>query len=94
MSPSEFKAWLEGFSEAIDGRPTAAQWARIQEQVKKLSAPVSVQHVPNDLYRRQFGPIVSLPAVPPLPFYPTTGMPYVRPSFTASTFAGSQQIVN
>lgn len=47
MTPAEFKAWFEGFGEAIGDKPTAEQWARIKEQVKKLSAgPFSAQNVP------------------------------------------------
>ena len=29
MTPSEFKAWFEGFTEAVPGVPTKAQWARL-----------------------------------------------------------------
>lgn len=49
MTLSEFKAWLSGFSEAIEGAPTPAQWQRIQEALK------SVGDVPK--------PPVSLPSV-------------------------------
>lgn len=36
MTPQEFKAWFEGFTEAMEGPPTAAQWDRIQQKVKSL----------------------------------------------------------
>ncbi len=50
MTPNEFKAWFEGFSEAVDGAPTPAQWQRISEKVALLtvgwvSPPVAVPHI-------------------------------------------------
>lgn len=42
MTPREFKAWFEGFTEAMGGCPTKAQWARIKERVSEIDgAPVS-----------------------------------------------------
>lgn len=43
MTPAEFKAWFEGFCEAIDGAPTEEQFAKIREKVSELS---SVEYVP------------------------------------------------
>jgi hypothetical protein len=37
MTPSEFKAWFDGFAEAIGDTPTPEQWARIREQVKAIA---------------------------------------------------------
>lgn len=37
MTVNEFKAWFEGYSEAIyNGAPTPEQWQRIQEKIKQL----------------------------------------------------------
>ncbi len=36
MTPIEFKAWFEGFTEAMDKLPTAKQWARIKERVSEI----------------------------------------------------------
>jgi hypothetical protein len=36
MTPSEFKAWFEGFTEGLDGRPTEKQWERIVSRVKEI----------------------------------------------------------
>lgn len=33
MTSDDFRAWLSGFSEAVDGTPTEAQWARILEKL-------------------------------------------------------------
>ena len=49
MKLDEFKAWFEGFTESMEGRPTDKQWKRIKEQVKKIdgtpvSYPVYIDH--------------------------------------------------
>ena len=36
MRLQEFKAWFEGYTEAMKGAPTEKQWTRIKEQVKKI----------------------------------------------------------
>lgn len=36
MTPSEFKAWFDGFTEAFTGCPTKAQWARVKERVAEI----------------------------------------------------------
>lgn len=42
MNLSEFKAWFEGYTEAMEGRPTEKQWKRIQGRVKEIKdAPTS-----------------------------------------------------
>jgi hypothetical protein len=42
MTPREFKAWFEGFTEAFTGCPTKAQWARIKDRVGEIDGnPVS-----------------------------------------------------
>jgi hypothetical protein len=43
MSPQEFKAWFEGFSENMDSAPTQKQWKKIQEKIKLIdNAPVQI----------------------------------------------------
>ncbi|WPM80966.1 hypothetical protein R5W60_04505 [Brucella pseudintermedia] len=50
MTLNEFKAWLEGYSEAFtSGAPTAAQWEKIREklgEVKVTAANVSLTDRP------------------------------------------------
>lgn len=42
MTPSEFKAWFEGFTDAMSGPPTKAQWAKIKERVDMIDGtPIS-----------------------------------------------------
>jgi hypothetical protein len=47
MTPQEFKAWFDGFTEAMEGMPTEAQWAKIKLRVgeidgRSVSYPVFV----------------------------------------------------
>lgn len=37
MSPQEFKAWFEGFSEQMEGAPNKKQWTRIKEKIALIS---------------------------------------------------------
>jgi len=39
MTPTEFKAWFEGFCEAIDAAPTPEQWAKIKAKVADMGGP-------------------------------------------------------
>jgi hypothetical protein len=42
MTPKEFKAWFEGFTEAMNGLPTEPQWAKIKARVAQIDGnPVS-----------------------------------------------------
>lgn len=38
MTHKEFKAWFEGFTEALGGLPTVTQWNMIKEKVSKIDA--------------------------------------------------------
>jgi hypothetical protein len=62
MTLSEFKAWFEGFTEAMDGPPDAKQWARIQSKVKEIADKPAVA------YREPFRP----PTVRPFVGQPVT----------------------
>ena len=44
MTISEFRAWLEGFEEAIDGAPTQKQWKKIKQRLDSVraDAPVTI----------------------------------------------------
>jgi len=37
MTIAEFKAWLEGFGEAMSGPPTAEQWATIKTKLGRVN---------------------------------------------------------
>jgi hypothetical protein len=36
MTPDQFKAWFEGFCEAINTAPTPEQWAKIKAKVAEI----------------------------------------------------------
>ena len=36
MTFNEFKHWMDGYSEGIEGSPTEKQWERIQAQIKEV----------------------------------------------------------
>lgn len=36
MTPKEFKAWFDGFTEAMGGIPNKDQWKRIKERVAEI----------------------------------------------------------
>lgn len=62
MTVSEFKAWLDGFSEAIDGVPTAEQWAKIKAKVNDLRSnvvPSVPPHFPAGVRPRLGEPMVT-----------------------------------
>ncbi|WP_043062359.1 hypothetical protein [Brucella anthropi] len=58
MTLNEFKAWLEGYSEAFtSGAPTAAQWEKIREKLGevKVTAPnVSISDRPYPMKPNQW----------------------------------------
>lgn len=50
MTPKEFKAWFEGFTEAMDGQPTPAQWAKVKERVAQIDGATTSYPVYVDRY--------------------------------------------
>jgi hypothetical protein len=64
MTPSEFKAWFDGFTEALDGTPSEVQWKRIKARVAEIDGRPVTQQVYVDRY---------LPYYPPRYYY---GTPY------------------
>lgn len=57
MTLSEFKAWFEGFTENIDGRPSEKQWARICKRMKDIDGsptpyPVYIERYVEPYWRR------------------------------------------
>jgi len=36
MTPQEFKAWFDGFTEALGDQPTKTQWERIKTRVAQV----------------------------------------------------------
>jgi hypothetical protein len=50
VTPQEFKAWFEGFTEAFDRIPTKAQWARVKERVAEIDGEPVTERVFVDRY--------------------------------------------
>lgn len=45
MTPSEFKAWFGGFTEALEGTPSEEQWKRIKARVAEIDGRPITEHV-------------------------------------------------
>ena len=56
MTPSEFKAWFDGFTEAFSGCPTKAQWARIKERVSEIDGKPITERIYVDRYWQGYYP--------------------------------------
>jgi len=57
MTPKEFKAWFEGFTEAMTGLPNEDQWKKIQARVAQIDGtPISYPVYVRD-YGRDLSPI-------------------------------------
>lgn len=56
MLPSEFKAWFDGFTEAMDKAPTQKQWARIKERVAEIDGKAVTHTVYVDRYVNAYPP--------------------------------------
>lgn len=56
MTNKEFKAWFEGFTEALSGTPTKAQWARIKERVAEIDGEPVTERIYVDRYWSNYQP--------------------------------------
>lgn len=45
MTPQEFKAWFDGFTEAVPDAPTNEQWKRIKERVSEIDGRLITERV-------------------------------------------------
>lgn len=54
MTPNEFKAWFDGFTEAFTGCPTKAQWTRIKARVAEIDGKPITYTVYVDRYLPQY----------------------------------------
>lgn len=66
MTPQEFKAWFDGFTEALDGVPSKPQWARIKARVAEIDGKAVTERVYVDRYYPQYIP-------PAYPYYQRFG---------------------
>lgn len=80
MTLNEFKAWLDGFSEAIGESPTPEQWAKVREKLALvMESPFIAPTYPQPF---------TMPTYPTQPTYPpmfsphTIEQPFARPFTT------------
>jgi hypothetical protein len=72
MTPNEFKAWFDGFTEAFDGRiPTKTQWIRIKARVAEIDGKPVTERVYVDRYWPTY--IRTVPSYPITTFTATCG---------------------
>lgn len=45
MTLQEFKAWLDGFTDAMGDAPTPEQWAKIKAKLGEVTAPANWGHL-------------------------------------------------
>jgi len=55
MTPTEFKAWFDGFTEAMSGAPNKEQWARIKKRVAEIDGKTVTERVYIDRYWPTYG---------------------------------------
>ena len=67
MTINEFRAWLDGFKEAIGEAPTPEQWSRVLDKMATVREPLNIgPNLPNII-----GPYWS-PTIPPnVPMWPS-----------------------
>ena len=58
MTPNEFKAWFDGFTEAFDKAPTQRQWARIKARVAEIDGKAVTERVYVDRYLPTYPPYI------------------------------------
>lgn len=56
MNLQEFKAWFEGFTEDMDGPPTAEQFAKIKKKVAKIDGIATSYPIYIDRYVQPWRP--------------------------------------
>lgn len=72
MTPNEFKAWFDGFTEAFEGRiPTKAQWGRIKDRVAEIDGKPVTEKVYVDRYWPTY--VKTYPSYPVTTFTTTCG---------------------
>jgi hypothetical protein len=88
MTPREFKAWFEGFTEAFTGCPTKAQWARIKERVGEIDGVAVTERIYLDRYWPSY--------YPTYPYWSTitTSTPLTSASYVTCSSAQSNQVFN
>lgn len=93
MTPLEFKSWFDGFTEALTGTPTKAQWGRIKERVAEIDGKAVTEKVFVDRYWNYPTPYYQYPYYH-YPYYQRYYGSGVGLSGTCSTAMGTTSNVN
>ncbi len=72
MTPQEFKAWFDGYTENISKTPTQKQWKRIQERVGEIDGVPVTEQIFIDRYWYTYWPNYVTPTIAPLSPYSIT----------------------
>lgn len=73
MTPQEFKAWFDGFTEAFDGAPSEAQWGRIKARVSEIDGKPVTERIYVDRYLSSV-PAYVYPSYPYRPYWSGMGV--------------------
>jgi hypothetical protein len=69
MTPQEFKAWFDGFTESLDNTPNEKQWKRIKERVAEIDGKPITEQVFIDRWWPQWHYHSMLPCYSPNPLH-------------------------
>jgi hypothetical protein len=97
MTPSEFKAWFDGFTENMDYVPTEEQWKRIKARVAEIDGKPVTEKVFVDRYLPYVYPwYVHLPStvVTPVQPYVISTPTWVSGTYTCGVEAGQGPNMN
>ncbi len=85
MTPSEFKAWFDGFTEAFGNKvPTKAQWERVKARVAEIDGMPVTERIYVDRYWPYYGTLGTASTSTPVRTWTTSGI---------SLLAGSNNMV-
>ena len=82
MTESEFKAWFEGFSEAVDKQPTPEQWAKIKKRASEIDGKGVTERIYIDRYLPTY--------IPYYPHYQPYSGSWWLPTLGSTTIAYQQ----
>ncbi len=73
MTPVEFKAWFDGFTEMLSGVPTKTQWARIKDRVAEIDGRPITERYYIDHYWPRYSYPIFYPGIVSGPTYWSSG---------------------
>ncbi len=55
MQVNEFKAWLEGFGEGMEGPPSEVQWKKINKKINELDDEITYRYYRDQYWEHPWG---------------------------------------